>query len=179
MLLRLTEGGRVPVRLDSVAGGAETGHKVSAVYFIGQHRGTGATIGVQRSKNKDEIICDDASSGAGGELKLQNIEAAPIAGDTRDGKGSVDRSGTVQQPNGSRGEDPERFEYDIPRNGVEIESLPQGVVVNPMADRLVLFRSDRVSTETLEITAQGQEQLAVLFWMHGARDDATKNVSPR
>lgn len=46
----------------------------------------------------------------------------------------------------------------------------QSAVVEPTGDRLVLYRSDRVSAETLEVRGQGREQYLVRFWMHTAKE---------
>eukprot|EP00752_Nemacystus_decipiens_P003930 g3598.t1 len=84
MLLKLTERCRVPVRLDSVAGGAQTGHKVSAVYFIGRCC-TATGGGADKAKGRISEISDEydvsgaSDAGAGGQLRLQNIEVAAVA----------------------------------------------------------------------------------------------------
>ncbi|CAN0090239.1 unnamed protein product [Discosporangium mesarthrocarpum] len=41
--------------------------------------------------------------------------------------------------------------------------------VEPVGDRLVLFRSDLVVNERLPVT--GPDQFAVVFWMHGAKGE--------
>lgn len=201
MLLRLAGRCRVPVRLDSVAGGVQTGHKISAVYFVGRCTTEGAAA---QQGNLSAAAVTGAAS-AGGQLRLQNIEvAAPLAGGLiGDSDGSVGSSGgspVAASPreggdkdskhggnnggNSSCSTDGESMPAGSscppvpPRGGGEKGPLPpspprQGVVLEPTADRLVLFRSDCVSTETLEVSGHhGQEQYAVLFWMHGAKDGA-------
>lgn len=174
MLLKLGDGCRAPARLDSLAGGAETGHKVSAVYFIGRHRGDPPTAATNRVSAQEA----EPDREAGGELRLQNVEAAPIAegtvvsekdsphggsdGDDFGGKGRRTLGGDAGAAvKGSGGSELE---------GAEVQGVVAlSAVVEPKADRLVMFRSDRVSTETLEVRGAGQEQYAVLFWMHGAK----------
>ncbi len=192
MLLRLTERCRVPVRLDSVAGGAETGHKISAVYFIGRCTTEGAaadtTSTAQASGGGGHGLSEGSSANAGGQLKLQNIEAAaPLAEEVADSDGgggggspseARDRGGNKDAQDGAGtgsadGEAAAAVHPPAPSSsGTERSSPRQGqrAVLEPIADRLVLFRSDRVSTETLEVVGQGQEQYAVLFWMHGAKE---------
>lgn len=177
MLLRLTEGCRAPPRLDSFAGEAETGHKVSAVYFLGRKaRATIATGDTPDLGGKTAGIGDEQDGG--GQLQLQNVEAAPIAaGLPLDGGGDnrscspLDGVRAVQRQRSPRKESTEGgvgASLDEPPAG-ELEA--QGTVVAPTADRLVLFRSDRVSTQTLEVRGEGQEQYAMLFWMHGAKEE--------
>lgn len=156
ILLRLTEGCQIPPRLDCFAGGVETGHKISAVFFIGRK---GAHDGEE----------SDTADG-GGQLRLQNVTssampsckgssraaAAAAVGEGR--KGSADGSCKPSQGN-ARGE-----------RGSNVED------VEPRPGRLVLFRSDLVSTQTLEVRGRGQEQYAVLFWMHGAVHGAVEGA---
>ncbi|CAB1112658.1 unnamed protein product [Ectocarpus sp. CCAP 1310/34] len=189
MLLRLTEGCRVPVRLDSVAGGAETGHKISAVYFIGRKGGGDADKSQQALSEEGDAI------NAGGQLRLQNMETnAPLAEDIV-GSSSGDASPLEGNPpqereevntstsDGSRNTDvigggsaPDELGFTGPRGGKggEESTMGQGavVVLEPTADRLVMFRSDCVSTETLEVLGHEREQYAMLFWMHGASGGA-------
>lgn len=198
MLLKLTERCRVPVRLDSVAGGAQTGHKVSAVYFVGRCCTTtgGAADKASKGRVSEEYDVSPAASGAGaggGQLRLQNIEvAAPLAegldgrtpagadssheGDDRNDNES--KNGNISSASSSTSAGGEHCSTapSPPRGGREKGAARQagrgqGVVLEPTADRLVLFRSDRVSTETLEVLGRGQEQYAVLFWMHEAREE--------
>lgn len=218
MLLKLTERCRVPVRLDSVAGGAQTGHKVSAVYFIGRCCTTTAEgaaadkTGKGRRVSKEYDVSPASDAGAGGQLRLQNIEAAaPLAEGLGAGDGDGDGdSGSTNSSNGTPATaDPQEGRHNDngdkngdgsntstsggggrcspapapapPRSGSGREKgaarqrqgqgKGQGVVLEPTADRLVLFRSDRVSTETLEVLGRGQEQYAVLFWMHEAKEE--------
>lgn len=177
MLLRLTEGCRAPPRLDSFAGGAETGHKISVVYFLGRNaRATIATGDTPDLGGKTTGIGDEEDGG--GQLQLQNVEAAPIAAGSPSGGGGdsstcspEDSVRAVQRQRSSRkegtAEDVGARLDEPPAGDVEV----QGTVVDPKADRLVLFRSDRVSTQTLEVRGEGQEQYAVLFWMHGAKEE--------
>eukprot|EP00903_Cladosiphon_okamuranus_P005751 g5705.t1 len=182
MLLRLTERCRVPIRLDSVAGGAQTGHKISAVYFVGRCSTT--TQGATHDKTSEGGVSQEydvsASSGAaaGGQLKLYNIEAtAPLAEglDDSDSGGSGDGSPAAASSQGGESNDDGHKRGN--GFGASDESEPekgpsrQAVVLEPTADRLVLFRSGCVSTETLEVLGHGQEQYAVLFWMHGAKEE--------
>ncbi|CAM9351584.1 unnamed protein product [Scytosiphon promiscuus] len=207
MLLRLTEGCRVPVRLDSVAGGVETGHRVSAVYFIGRTgenpAGDDVTAGRQEqdpAEGGPRTSRDVAS--AGGQLVLQNIEAvaAPVAdgevsspriANRGGGGGSGSTAGSERLREGAKNGNPEDSgsgsrtdgrdeamgstrQLDSPgARTTEAFAPPQqrGAVVEPTADRLVLFRSDRVSTQTLEVSGRGHEQYAVLFWMHAAKEE--------
>lgn len=46
----------------------------------------------------------------------------------------------------------------------------QSAVVEPTSDRLVLYRSDRVSSEMLEVRGQGREQYVVRFWIHTGKE---------
>lgn len=147
ILLRLTEGCQIPPRLDCFAGGVETGHKISAVFFIGRK-------GIHDGNEFN-------TANGGGQLRLQNVTstampsckgssraagAAAVGGSC---KGGADGSCIPSQGN-ARGE-----------RDSNVEDL------EPRPDRLVLLRSDLVSTETLEVRGHGQEQYAVLFWMHG------------
>lgn len=195
MLLRLTEGCRVPVRLDSVAGGVETGHKISAVYFVGRCT-TGATAAAADVASTSPVPEEDGLTGSGtstgGQLKLRNMEAAaPLA------EGVVDNSGGRSSGGSSTAASHQEGEANAdnndsssnnsgktaaaldhppapppPRTGTEkrYSLLRQSVLLEPTADRLVLFRSGCVSTETLEVLGHGWEQYAVLFWMHGAKE---------
>lgn len=186
MLLRLTEGCRVPVRLDSVAGGAETGHKISAVYFIGRTGGGGA------DESQQALSEESGAINAGGQLRLQNMETDPRLAEgvvgSSSGSGSpvegsppqdreevntttLDRSSNTDMNGG--GSAPDDLGFPSPRGGKggEESAVRQGevVVLEPTADRLVMFRSDCVSTQTLEVLGREREQYAMLFWMHGAR----------
>ena len=163
MLLRLTEGCQVPPRLDSFAGGAETGHRVSAVYFIGR-------------KGEDGAGDEGGSATArerGGQLRLQNVESPLQYTSASKGSGA----GTGEDDGEETAETFQPSQQILPsgEGGGEMgssseEVLPGSVVLEPMADRLVLFRSDRVCTQTLEVQGHGQEQYAVLFWMHRAME---------
>lgn len=214
MLLRLTEGCRVPVRLDSVAGGAETGHIISAVYFIGRCT-TGSTT-TASADGAAKKVGEDELTGSGGQLRLQNIEAAaPLAegvfgngnsssgGSGGGGNGSsvaaslqegkttnVDSSSCNN--NGSKTTAPALDHHRPPAppppctRGMEktkysLQREECGVLLEPTADRLVLFRSGCVSTETLEVKGHGREQYAMLFWMHEAKEgvgDAAHAAAP-
>lgn len=199
MLLRLTEGCRVPPRLDSFEGGAETGHKVSAVYFVGRRRARDTAAAAAGEKTPflggETGIGDDEKDG-GGQLQLQNVEAAPIAGGlSAGGEGNSTSCSTVGGGGGGGGASARAGQHerslkkektggcvaaslDAPSPAGEL--VAQGITVAPETDRLVLFRSDRVSTQTLEVRGKGQEQYAVLFWMHGAKggDELEGGVDP-
>lgn len=192
MLLRLTERCRVPVRLDSVAGGVRTGHKVSAVYFLGRCCTAGEAAAGKTGRgqvSEDYDVSGASGAGAGGQLRLQDIEtAAPLAEGLDDDSGSSNFSSggspVVVDPQEGKNNDNGNNKNNSsssasgkscspapPRSGLEAGAPRQGVVLDPTADRLVLFHSDRVSTETLEVLGHGQEQYAVLFWMHGAKEE--------
>ncbi|CBJ27890.1 conserved unknown protein [Ectocarpus siliculosus] len=189
MLLRLTEGCRVPVRLDSVAGGAETGHKISAVYFVGRKGGSDADKSQQALSEEGDAI------NAGGQLRLKNMEtnaplaegivggssgnASPLEGNPPQGREEVNTStldGSRNTDVNGGGSAPDGLGFAGPRGGKggEESTVGQGAVVElePTADRLVMFRSDCVSTQTLEVLGHEREQYAMLFWMHGARGGA-------
>lgn len=193
MLLRLTERCRVPVHLDSVAGGVQTGHKISAVYFVGRCASDGTANNA--TKTQQQVSEEDglsAASGAGGQLKLQNVEAAaPLAegsvdsngGSTGGGCGGGDGVGSPVAATPQDGANKDNRHEHGNSSGTSVKSSGlcppaprQGAVLEPTADRLVLFRSDRVSTETLEVLGHGQEQYAVLFWMHGAKEEIGEAV---
>lgn len=119
----------------------------------------------------------------GGQLKLDNMETAPIPGgigdenlclNRKDGKGSVPGgSGTTKQEvmkNDSANDS--HVGMLAPAEGVA--SVGGGVVVAPTADRLVLFRSDLVCNQTLEVHGKGRAQYALMFWMHAAKETATQ-----
>lgn len=188
MLLRLTERCRVPIRLDSVAGGVRTGHKISAVYFVGRCTTGGAadaTIKARASREYD-VSAAAPGTGAGGQLKLRNVEAAaPLAeglGDDGNISGgspvvATHQEGDNKDDDGLKTVDDSSTSGTSPRSGPETTGAPrQGVVLEPTADRLVLFQSECVSTETLEVAGRGQEQYAVLFWMHGAKEEEEEEV---
>ena len=159
MLLRLTEGCQVPPRLDSFAGGAETGHRVSAVYFIGR-------------KGEDDAGDEGGSATArerGGQLRLQNVESPPQYTSASKGSGAGTGEETAETFQPSQRILPSG-EGDGEMGSSSEEVLPGSVVLEPKPDRLVLFRSDRVCTQTLEVQGHGQEQYAVLFWMHRAME---------
>lgn len=181
MLLRLTERCRVPVRLDSVAGGAQTGHKISAVYFVGRCCTITGATGDKTSKGRVYQEYDvSAASGAaaGGQLRLQNIEAAaPLAEGLGDSHSSNIGSGSPPAAASTEGGESNDSGHKSGNSSSASEkaslkkgSARQAVVLEPTADRLVVFRSGSVSTETLEVMGRGQEQYAVLFWMHGAKE---------
>lgn len=182
MLIRLCEGCRFPERLDSFVESAETGYQVSAAYFIGRRRQeitspAGESQGVPQGGGAEP---------GGGELKLKNIERAPTAGASVRDSGSrsgEEHGGSTHRQKASGGQEEAEAEGG---GGDETSSLSAGpreaeeeggvtagqsVVVEAKADRLVLFRSDRVSTQTLEVLGRGQEQYMLLFWMHGAKED--------
>lgn len=193
----------MPARLDSVAEGVETGHKISAVYFIGS---TGVNADDPPRKGQEASEQDPLTSRSDGQLVLQNMEAAaaPVAGgevrsssppttDSGSGNGSPlaaepPRGGgggkdgkSKELGDGNRGDDDNNDDKGIHltrpldsargRGTTDGDAPPQplGAVVDPTEDRLVLFRSDRVSTQTLEVLGRGREQYAVLFWMHAAK----------
>ncbi|CAM9785691.1 unnamed protein product, partial [Laminaria digitata] len=182
MLLRLTEGCRFPERLDSFVDSAETGYQVSAAYFVGR-----------RCRQETTPTPPNESQGVpkgGGELKLKNIEKASIAGASacdsgsrtgEKGDGSTPRrkASGGQEETGAEGGGGGRDGDGVgggassvstgPREEEEGVTAGQSVMVEAKADRLVLFRSDRVSTQTLEVLGRGQEQYMLLFWMHGAK----------
>lgn len=201
----------MPLRLDSVAGGVNTGHKVSAVYFIGRTGGNDNdddyAIANKAATLQQNPLVSGSSSSAGGQLVLQNMEAAGAAAPVADGEirsprttdssssGSstglpptgqrpqgVERDGVSEEANTVNRSEDDHEAMDLTRpldspggRATEEESAPPGqqrsAVVEPTADRLVLFQSDRVSTQTLEVLGRGREQYAVLFWMHAAKGE--------
>ena len=187
MLLRLSEGCRFPERLDSFVESAETGYQVSAAYFIGRRRRQEITSPAGESQGVPQ---GGGAEPGGGELKLKNIERAPSAGASVRDSGSrtgEKRGGSTHRRKASDGQEEAEAEGGAggetsrssagPREEEEEEeeeggvTAGQSVVVEAKADRLVLFRSDRVSTQTLEVLGRGQEQYMLLFWMHGAEED--------
>lgn len=182
MLLKLSEGCRVPPRFPSFEGGVKTGHKVSAVYFIGHCKAGTATIPGKGSSFSEDTN-PDTDMGTGGELKLLNIEGDP----------NLQNIEVDSKPTGGGGQLPELSpppagnERGADKNGTCLVStlssaktetsvpgrfVRQHTVVKPLADRLVLLRSDLVSTQTLEMRGPGQQQYVVLFWIHRAKDEA-------
>lgn len=189
MLVRFSEGCRYPEHLDSFVESAvassATGYRVSAAYFVGRRRRPettpkGESQGVPQGRGAD--------SGGGGELKLRNVEKDPVVGvcvhDSRDGnsgsRAGEERSGDStpsqtasggQKEAGAEGGGRDSSLSAGPSWVEEVPPAGRSVVVEPKADRLVLFRSDRVSNQTLQVVGQGQEQYMLLFWMHGVKED--------
>lgn len=157
MLLRLRAGCRLLPRLDSLAAGADTGHRVSCVYFVGRAGDNLANYSDNSTMGSSENDCSS------GQLKLKNIEKLPDAGEAL----AVSRSmygGVVQT-----GRAPEVGPYINESVGPKVHS--QGheekedvVLVEPLADRLVLFRSDLIRNEITEV--RRRDQYVVFFWMH-------------
>lgn len=196
MLYRLCEDCRFPERLDSFVESAETGYKVSAAYFIGRRRGQETTP----PGESERVPQGKEAEPGGGELKLQNLEKVSIAGasvcdsgvhgsaggknseeSTHRRKASGDQEEAGAEGGGGGGASslsagPQPREEGGEEGGV---TAGQSVVVEAKADRLVLFRSDRVSTQTLEVLGRGQEQYMLLFWMHGAKADEEVEGGPR
>lgn len=147
----------MPPRLDCFAGGVETGHKVSAVFFIGRK-------GAHDGSNCDKFN----TANGGGQLRLHNVASAA----TPSCKGSSRAAAAAVGASRERGADGSCLPSQgnaRGEKGSDVEDL------EPRPDRLVLFRSDLVSTQTLEVRGRGQEQYAVLFWMHGAVEGEIQN----
>lgn len=182
MLLRLRAGCWLPATLDSRANGVETGHKVSCVYFVGHTSSEDPDNSGIDESDREGVL---KAGVIGGQLKLQNVEfAAPTE---RVGVANTDENAVGAQgaPNSSS---------DLPRNsapgnaqgrdGGQHQTLnlsdefraqrvsSQGTIVEPVRDRLVLYRSDRVWNEVLEVKGQGRVQYVVRIWMHGATPEA-------
>lgn len=183
MLYRLCEGCRFPERLDSFVESAETGYRVSAAYFIGRRRGQETTP----QSESEGVPQGRGAKPGGGELKLQNLEKVHDSGSrageenseesTRRRKASGDQEEAgAEGGGGTSGLSAGPREEGQEEGGV---TAGQSVVVEAKADRLVLFRSDLVSTQTLEVLGRGQEQYMLLFWMHGAKADEEVDGRPR
>lgn len=187
MLLRLREGCRLPAQLDSRVNGAPTGHKISCVYFVGCCNKDGNNIGsvgghfkLQNVENPpvDGLVGERETSPIliprnvprdgrhTGESTASDMDSAPVfegrLGIEAVGRESaVDRNDNGDCVSGAVGGS-QNMCATVPSSRCQAQSA----LVEPAADRLVLYRSDRVSAETLEVLGGDGEQYAVRFWMH-------------
>lgn len=187
MLLRLREGCRLPAQLDSSVNGAPTGHRISCVYFVGccnkndsRNGFSGGQFKLQNVENPppDGLVNEGENSTVliprnvprdcrhAGETTASDRDSAPgfeggLGIDAAGRESDVDHYDTGGSVSGVMG-DSHNMCATLPSSRCQA----QGAVVEPAADRLVLYRSDRVSAETLEVLGGGGEQYAVRFWMH-------------
>ncbi|CAM9957946.1 unnamed protein product, partial [Choristocarpus tenellus] len=191
MVLRLRDGCGIPLRLDSLASGEETGHKVTCVYFVGR----GPAGACPENKKAGDNNQENATRIGGNLLLRTKLSSAPtssacagsgsckgartceegecrilpgVTGDVvgaEEGKGV--QQGCTQVENGGL-EGGGGSEREVLSGGeTGSEGWGSVMVVDAVPDRVVLFRSDRVLNETSPVV--GSDQYAVVFWMHGAK----------